>query len=1729
VDELEQLDQISGMQPGLVPTSSGNVVSGSANPETSTDVVGKLPVSQNIYTSIQAAANKWNVPLQVALALAQQESGYNPFAHNNETGADGMMQFIPDTAKRYGLIPGETTRDPGKSSDAAMKMFSQLRDKYGENMAIKMYFGGTDPRNHGPKTERYLAEVLKRSADIGLLLQQQAPADLMQNPSSLGSLDSVQQAVDNGQLPRNQDIESLVITKKTPVIPKGKPGYLDQTVTDLKDSWDSLVDAFESKGNLLWNATGISAKIYERDPVTREELDKQMLVGGLPSYLMWKYGAGQILGRYAAKITIESSPEARSREVTRITNQRTEAEQYAEDQAQNPHLGTLPKEFVTNGLVSNFIKSIFNFGSPQPLDEDQRLSAARKITENPSKYPEEVVKVATAQIKSAEARADASVLEPVTSMVSALWNNPVSASKKYGIGFVNSVFADPEFLLAPGGVAGKVTSGSRLLRAVDAGITGAAITGASSTQYAETYGKILNPEEVLGNALISGVTSGAIGSIFKGKKATPEPSISGEVTISGLLPSPERFAAEHPLGYNLDETTKIPLYARNFDLTSPEVQRVFKQQINENLALSTLERTRTAENARDIAAENKAREQELKELAKRKAEDYDKALKAIYGTTDPVDLMDSSGFFDIAVHEANSAEVAYYASKASKFDNSAAVTNSLIRAASRDASRRIPKWQRGEVNPEILARLGLGGLAALTAGYLSEDDYKLENSLLSGLAALVFPFSLARGKIPGDRTGMIGAMDLFNGISAKSLDIARETKKAITRSENANPDNLSSLYGKIKNKTSTSIDERDFYEAAYPLVLKVARRKVRQFPGLDYDQVAVDSITQLFNSASAYTELGNIHGWITDITNKASSKAIDSYLAEKRGSSITDSLDRVLNDEEVTKDIPSFDTPETSEIARNFIAKIDDILRKLPDKYQSAFVNYYGKGHTLEEVAQILGIESTNPKASVKYLVDTAQKKILENLSEDGSKVVQDQIKKLRAGFAKTKQTGEISPEFLRYLKYSLGGASVAAFLKGISSEDEYGRKKVNLIPALVGAILGATIARSAGKGAGSFKNTVGEGIIPSSVRLKQASEQLWFRTAVRHELNIQQKPHVLYKLVKPLFEHLDKYPKDVKKSISMLFMSTMDPKVLRASLAKFNDPELLEYWNTWTKVQGAISQELSDSSLIKLKEGWNFPRSVKDPIALRSYLEASRKVSKEHGELWEYFNDIYQKAIDTGNRNLTPEEAAKILQQGIDNIGKTIKGTQPGILKSRFIQSITQDIIDFYDPVEISAARWIKSAIEQIELTKLFGKNLKLSQLRDKRGNGAGVFINVIDSISNLVNANSENLDLHQVEKIKDILTDRFTRKEPEFEFIQNIRNVTIAGLLGDFLTSAGQLTDASIQPIINGPLNSLKSAYLIFRKKGLTSAERLGLEDYGSQEMGSSLKSAAYARTVLKSVGFSKLDFVSKNMASLTPLVKFANWVKTAEGIKKLDNLYGKFLTKDEFSQLVSGLQKWEPNPVTDMIGFAEISKLQPVSKMELPQLYNRHPNGRLLYMLHTYQFKQLGFVVDELHNAWKSQNVTTRFKGILKTAAIIGTFGAANITWDKIRTFLFGIITGNPKDLSFSPRDLTNIMRVYGVDGYTLDLLTGLDKEEAATKSEELGIPIKPSEGDLGAALGKLVIPAPVNIGTAAYKLDPRALAIVPYVGKYGASYLRKKEKEQKEQNKSSKKHSIFRRKP
>lgn len=126
----------------------------------------KAKANRKLYSAIiKGAAKKVKLRPELLHAVVMVESRYNPNAES-DAGAQGLMQLMPVTAKRYGVVD---SFDPRQNVNGGAKYLSDLLKLFGFNLnlALAGYNAGENAViKHGnkippyPETQDYVKKVL---------------------------------------------------------------------------------------------------------------------------------------------------------------------------------------------------------------------------------------------------------------------------------------------------------------------------------------------------------------------------------------------------------------------------------------------------------------------------------------------------------------------------------------------------------------------------------------------------------------------------------------------------------------------------------------------------------------------------------------------------------------------------------------------------------------------------------------------------------------------------------------------------------------------------------------------------------------------------------------------------------------------------------------------------------------------------------------------------------------------------------------------------------------------------------------------------------------------------------------------------------------------------------------------------------------------------------------------------------------------------------------------------------------------------------------------------------------------------------------------------------------------------------------------------------------------------------------------------------------------------------
>jgi soluble lytic murein transglycosylase-like protein len=139
-------------------------------------------------SAIVATASNLGVDPNLALAVAIRESGLNPSAVNQESGAIGLFQIMPATAAELGIDPN----DPIQNIEGGIRYLGEMLAKFGDRaLALAAYdWGpghvshavatwGADWLAHAPtETQNYVVDILGSGAGAAGSGAPSAPVEL---------------------------------------------------------------------------------------------------------------------------------------------------------------------------------------------------------------------------------------------------------------------------------------------------------------------------------------------------------------------------------------------------------------------------------------------------------------------------------------------------------------------------------------------------------------------------------------------------------------------------------------------------------------------------------------------------------------------------------------------------------------------------------------------------------------------------------------------------------------------------------------------------------------------------------------------------------------------------------------------------------------------------------------------------------------------------------------------------------------------------------------------------------------------------------------------------------------------------------------------------------------------------------------------------------------------------------------------------------------------------------------------------------------------------------------------------------------------------------------------------------------------------------------------------------------------------------------------------------------
>jgi len=609
--------------------------------------------------------------------------------------------------------------------------------------------------------------------------------------------------------------------------------------------------------------------------------------------------------------------------------------------------------------------------------------------------------------------------------------------------------------------------------------------------------------------------------------------------------------------------------------------------------------------------------------------------------------------------------------------------------------------------------------------------------------------------------------------------------------------------------------------------------------------------------------------------------------------------------------------------------------------------------------------------------------------------------------------------------------------------------------------IRGAFLGGLLGLGLGALpKTSLARGIEYAggitSTRIANISKPIWHR-AVALELGVFDRTHKAIAAVDPFLEKMNKLPKDSKAALNSALLRN-DFSAVEQVLRGSGDPQFAKDWIEVRKTLDSLGKELKQAGILSHMREDYFPRMVADREGLLAQMGFEQKT-----KLQEKLARAEAAALRRGETSLSTEEASSIINTFMQQ-GGLGGGRKPSFTQHRKIENLTPEMEEFYFSPTEAFHTYARTAVKELEKVRFFGKDAVRVEHNGKPR------LDIEQSIGQLIERELRQKTIipEQVPEMASLLRSRFIGGERvSSKFVQDAKNYGNIALLGDLTSGLVQSGDAIMSVYQTGLRPTLKTVVQQITGKQQVSMKDFGLADHISEEFVGTRKSAKILNFVLKPV-FSKIDAWGKDIVLNSAINSAQRLARTESGAAKLGEKYAAAFGSD-FPQLLADLKSKQVTPQVKLLAFHELSNLQPVSKLEMPQGYLDNPNGRILYMLKSYQLKQFDILRRDAYQEIKNGRIA---KGLGNLTKLGITLGIAGATTAQVRSWILGI------DDPLEGSDVwDNALKTYGWSSYVQD------KVQAG----------KPAE-----AVAGLVAP-PYKVMDTLIQQDPRAVSYLPWFGK------------------------------
>lgn len=550
------------------------------------------------------------------------------------------------------------------------------------------------------------------------------------------------------------------------------------------------------------------------------------------------------------------------------------------------------------------------------------------------------------------------------------------------------------------------------------------------------------------------------------------------------------------------------------------------------------------------------------------------------------------------------------------------------------------------------------------------------------------------------------------------------------------------------------------------------------------------------------------------------------------------------------------------------------------------------------------------------------------------------------------------------------------------------------------------------------YSKTVDKLLGTLSTRIGNISQPILQRVR-RFEYDVHKNTSEYLRGVEPFMKDLKNLKGQLKKDVAR-HLNNGDFEAARSLMSK----PMRENFDT---VQAVLKQIFKGSQEAGLEMGRIenfFPRLVNryDDLVNKAGRKRIDKISAAQRE-------YATKQGLNSEADLDTETKTKIANYVLRGYELKLDSGLPKFARPRKLAEIPPELEEFYAQPEEALQLYIRNAVNNMERSKFLGRTGPRSDPKA-----------IEQSIGAVVEAEraAGRLNAEQVVELNELLKSRFIGGEqsPDALF-RELRNTGYLGTIANPISALTQLGDLGVSGAMNGLRNTFAA---MFKTKDLKAID-LGLNQIGQEFVSQGLTSRLLDKTLGASL-FKTVDRLGKETYMNASLRKNFKMVTTPKGEQKFRKQWSKFYG-DDIEALVADLKSGK---VTDMVKyhtFNELSDVQPISSLEMPQAYLDHPNGRVLYSLKSFAIKQADIARRKIVQEWNKGNKVQATKN---AAAIVGYMTASGVGVQTVKDLIL-LRDVQPDDIPETA--LWSLLGVYGLNKYMSDkyLSEGKVSEAAA----------------------------------------------------------------------------------